>query len=404
MSVPQLDFRPYVEISGVYDTGLTGVSVNSQGKLGNAGGEGVMISGGVSGLHSWRRTKVGLNYNASFAHYTQQTFYDYVNQNLLLSVTQQLARHIILSLTESGGLFTQNFNQQGLPQTVPFDPSTVQTPTTDFFNNRTYFVNSQARLIYQKSARLSFALSGWGSLVRYRSSALYGSNGASATGDVQYRLTRTSTLGAAYSYVHYGYTGILGTMDLHSVSVTYAWRLNRWWEISGYGGFARSESKFVELVPLDPVIQALFGVQQGLAISYRTIYVPNVSLRISRTFPRGVLYANGGRTIVPGNGLFLTSVSTTVGAGYGYTGLRRWSLGASVSYYMATSMGNLIGHYNTFTGGFTASRQILPSVHFVTSFSVRRYSSPDYAFYNRPLYDARVGLGFSPGNIPLRIW
>ena len=103
-------------------------------------------------------------------------------------------------------------------------------------------------------------------------------------------------------------------MDLHSVSVTYAWRLSRWWEVSGYGGFARSESKFVELVPLDPVIQALFGVQQGLAISYRTIYVPNVSLRISRTFPRGVLYANGGRTIVPGNGLFLTSVSTTVGA------------------------------------------------------------------------------------------
>ena len=67
-------------------------------------------------------------------------------------------------------------------------------------------------------------------------------------------------------------------------------------------------------------------------------------------------------------------------------------------------MGNLIGHYNTLTGGFTASRQILPSVHFVTSFSVRRYSSPDFSFYNRPIYDVRVGLGFSPGNIPLRIW
>ena len=171
MSVPQLDFRPYVEISGVYDTGLAGVSVNSQGELGNAVGEGVLISGGVSGLHSWRRTKIGLNYSASFAHYTQQTYYDYVNQNLLLSVTQQLARHIILSLTESGGLFSQNFNQQGLPQTVPFDPSTVQTPTTDFFDNRTYLCQQpgQADLPKERAAVIrvgGVGISGTVSVVR----------------------------------------------------------------------------------------------------------------------------------------------------------------------------------------------------------------------------------------------
>lgn len=405
MTVQQLDFRPFIEVSGVYDTGLAGVSVNTQGQLGTVSSEGIMVSGGISGLHSWRRTKLGLNYTGALTHYAKQTYYDYVNQGLLLSISHQLTRHIMATMAVSGQMYSQNFGQQGLPQTVPFDPQTIQTPITDFFDNRTYFVTAQAGLIYQKSARMSFAFSGMGSVVRRRSAALFGSNGASATGDVQYRLSRTATMGAAYNYSHYTYTGILSSTDIHSVTATFAWRMSRWWELSGYGGAARSESKFVQLVAVDPVIQALFGIQQGLAINYRVIYVPNVSVRLSRTFPRGVLYANGGRSIVPGNGLFLTSVSTTVGAGYGYTGLRYWSLGTSLSYYKASSLeGNLIGRYNTLTGGFTASRQILPSVHFITSFSVRRYSSPDFAAYNRPIYDVRAGFGFSPGNIPLRIW
>lgn len=94
-----------------------------------------------------------------------------------------------------------------------------------------------------------------------------------------------------------------------------------------------------------------------------------------------------------------------VGAGYGYTGLRRWSLGTSVSYWAGSAVGgNLIGQYNTLSGGITASRQIVRSLNFVTSVNVRRYSSPTFTAYNRPFYDVRVGVGWSPGNIPLRVW
>ena len=76
MDTPGIDFRPFMELGGVYDTGLTGVAVNSNGQLGSAASPGVTFSGGVSGLHSWKRTKVGLDYHGSLYHYTQTTYYD----------------------------------------------------------------------------------------------------------------------------------------------------------------------------------------------------------------------------------------------------------------------------------------------------------------------------------------
>src|SRR6516225_8745607 len=149
MIAPQIDFRPFIEVAGVYDTGLTGVIVNDQGQLGNTDAAGVEISGGISGTHSWRHTLLGLDYRGSYRHYDRQTFYDGSDQSLLLGVTQQLSRHTTLSLREGAGMFTRDFGIVGLPQTVPFDPATSFVPTTDFFDNRTVYLSTQADLAYQ---------------------------------------------------------------------------------------------------------------------------------------------------------------------------------------------------------------------------------------------------------------
>ena len=37
----QTEFRPYIEVTGVYDTGLAGVAVNDQGQLANLAAEDV---------------------------------------------------------------------------------------------------------------------------------------------------------------------------------------------------------------------------------------------------------------------------------------------------------------------------------------------------------------------------
>jgi hypothetical protein len=404
MATPQIDFRPFVELTGIYDTGLAGVAVNSQGQLGNEASMGVEVTAGISGTHSWRHTKIGLNYRGSIRRYAHNTSYDSTDQTLMLGIVHQVSRHTTVTLNESLGLFSRNFGIPGLSQTVPFDPSTTYAPTTDFFDNRTEYLSTQANLIFQKTARLSFSMGGDGFEVRRRSSALYGVIGATAHADVQYRLTRRSTVGVNYMFSHFDFVGVLSGTDLHDVSGVYSMRISRWLEFSGSAGIFRAETRFIQNVPIDPAIAALIGTPEGTVVLDRIDLGWSGSGRLSRTFPKGVAYISGGRGITPGNGLFLTSLTETVMGGYNYTGLRRWSLGASVDYTHSDSIGNVIGTYGGTSGTVSASRQIVHNVHGIASFSARQYSSGSFALYNRLIYDVRVGVGYSPGDIPLRIW
>lgn len=404
MSVPQIDFRPFLTVTGTYDTGLAGVSVNSQGQLATSASYGTMFTAGISGVHSWKRTKIGLDYSGSVNHYFHQTNFDSTSQTLSLGITENLSRHLTLNLRESAGMFSQNFNTLGLPQTVPFDSSQSYIPVTDFFDNRTIYGTTQADLVYQRNARLSFDFGGDGFINRRLSTSLFSVVGASARGDAQYRVTRRTTIGAQYSYTHFSFSHIFSSTDVHGASFTFSSRLTKWWEFSGFGGFMRVESKFIQLVPLDPVVAQLLGTASGVAVVYSNQYIPNYGARLSRTFHRGVAYVTAGHTVTPGNGLFLTSQMTTASAGYTFTGLRRWSFTAQTLYDHGSSIGNIVGTYGDVSGGVSVSRQIVKLLHFIAGFDARAYQSPSFNLYNRTVYDAHIGLGFTPGDIPLRLW
>ncbi len=404
MAAPQIDFRPFLTIGGTYDTGLAGVSVNSSGQLVQNASYGASFSAGISGVHSWKHTKLGLDYSGAYSHYFGNSFYDNTTQGLSLGLTHQFSRHVALSLRESAGIFSQNFLTLGLPQTVPFDASQSYIPVTDFFNNRTYYVTSQADLIFQRSTRLSFDIGGDTFLTRYRSNELYGNNGYSARGDVQYRISRRTTIGANYSYSHFAYSHINSSTDIHEASFTFASRLTQWWEISGYVGGLRGETYIVEAVALDPKVAALLGVSSYPQLVYSLRYIPTYGGRLSRTFHHGVFYVTAARSMMPGNGLFLTSEMTSANAGYSYTGFRHWSFTLQTFYERAKSLGNFIGTYGDFSGGFAMSRQITGSLHVVAGAEARHYQSPSFNQYNRNVYDAHIGLGFTPGDVPLRLW
>jgi hypothetical protein len=404
MATPGISFRPFVEFGGIYDTGLAGVAVNSAGQLGSTASPGMTLSGGISGLHGWKRTKIGLDYRGAISHYAKNTYYDSATQSLLLGVTHQFTRHATLALRESAGQFSQSYGMPSLSPTIPFDAAASFIPVSDFYDNRTIYASSQADLTIQKSTRLSFNLGGDFFLARRRSTALYGVTGGGARSDVQYRLSSRATIGAGYTYNHYTYHGVFSGTDLHGFVTTYGIRLTKTLEFSGYGGVMRAETKFEQSVPIDPAIAALIGESVGSVIVHRIDYVPNVAGRLSETFSRGVLYLSGGHTVTPGNGLFLTSEATTASAGYTYTGRRHWSFAAQAAYDRAKSVGNVLGYYGDVGGTLSASRQILGTMHAVLSFSARQYQSPDFTLYNRLVYTVRLGFGFAPGNIPLRLW
>jgi hypothetical protein len=406
MSGPNISFRPFVEFTGTYDTGLSGVVLKegTSSDLANSSSYGMSLAAGVSGTHRWRHTTLGLDYRASVQHYAKTTYYDSTNQSLLLGISHQISRHVTLTLRESAGMFSRDSGLLGLPQTVPFDPSSANIPTTDFFDNRTIYLSSQADLIYQKSARLSFSAGGDTFLTRRRSSALYGVKGDTARGDVQYRISRRSTIGTSYNYTHFTFTGLFSGTDFHAVNATYSIRISRNFEISAYGGILRAETKFIQNVPVDPIITAILGITSSQAVQHNITRQPNLGGRISRTYRRGVAYVSGGNSMTPGNGLFLTSSVSNVSAGYTYTGLRRWSFSSDVTYNHAKSIGHNIGRYSDVSGTVSLSRQIQRTVHFVFGLDVRQYQSGNYQKYNRLVYGAHIGLGFSPGDVPLRVW
>ena len=404
MNAPQIDFVPFVSLVGVYDTGLAGVAVNSQGQLTSIGSEGVEVDFGISGVHSWAHTRITLNYGGAAREYSNATSYSGVDQSLMLGITHQLSRHVILQFNESAGMFAQTYGLTGLSPTVSFDPSTTYTPTTDFFDNRTVYMNTQVLLTYQRTARLSFAFGGDWDETRRRSTALYGVTGEDARGDAQYRLTRRSTIGLNYMFTHFSYNGVFSNTDFHRFSGTYAVQLSKSVEFSGFAGVTRVENKFPELITLDPTIAALLGVTQGYYVSYGLTWVPSYTGRLSKTFARGVAYLSGGRTMNPGNGLFLTSKADNVSVGYSYTGLRRWGFSISAGYDRDYSIGNILGEYGDYSAGLQTSRQISHLVHAVASVTARKYQSESFSAYNRLIWDARAGISFSPRDIPLRIW
>jgi hypothetical protein len=311
---------------------------------------------------------------------------------------------VTLSLRESAGVFSRSFGLLGLPQTSSFDPTNSYIPTTDFFDNRTIYASTQADLTYQKSQRLSFNIGGDGFLARRRSTALYGVTGGAARGDMQYRVSRRTTVGLNYSYTHFDFNRVFSGSDLHSLVLSYAVRLTRNLEFSALAGGMRVENKFLQVIPVDPLITELLGITSGVQIRNPVTYVPNISARLSRGFQHGVVYVIAGQAVTPGNGLFLTSRSLNLSGGYSYTGLRRWSFNSNLQYNRSASITSITGNYGSTSGGFTASRQLGWSLHAITSASARRYNSRQYDNYNRTIYEVRVGIGYSPGDVPLRIW
>lgn len=404
MEAAQIDFRPFVSVTGSYNVGLNGVSVDANGAPVNDTSFGVNLGYGVSGMHSWKRTRLGLIYSGSFSHYTK-SFYDGVSsQSLELSITHQLSRHAVLSVNTSAIYYGSNQASPALPQTIQFDPATTYLPTNDFFDNRTIALSTQPSLAIQRSRRLSFVVGGDGFLTRRWSSALFGVKGIGAHGDLQYRLSSRSTVGAMYSFIHYSFTGIYGSTDSHTLGATYSAIVSRSIQFSATAGASRYENIFVQIVPIDPAIAAVIGISSAQRVSYQEHYIPNVSARLSKVVPRGTVFVNASHGINPGNGLFLTSTSTNVGGGYNYSGIRRWALSAGANYNTSTSEGNVLGQYGSYSVTVSASRQVAPLTHGILSFIARKYDSSNFQNYNKWAYSVNLGLSFTPGDIPVRLW
>lgn len=394
-------FRPYVAVNGIYDSALTGVTTNAEGLATSTDAFGMEAQIGAYGYRGWKKTLVGLDYRGNYRNYTSNTYYNGTDQMLTLGISRQATRHVQIVLRNMGGTFSRGY---GMYNGAGFlDPSSMQVPNNELFDNRVYYLTTAADVIYQKSTRLSFSGGGDGFLARRRSASLFGVSGYGGRGEIEYRLSRFSTLGVDYRFTHFEFTKAFGSSDLHSVGLNYAIRPSRRWELAFRLGGSRLESLFLDKLAVDPVIAALTGIHWGIRASYRVRYMPDFSARLNRSFRHASLNFNYARQISPGNGIYLISSGETANISYSYTGVRKWNFGASGGYYKLRPVMQTMSNYKSYYGGVGATRQLKRSFHFIARFDARYYQIPGSTVNWNP-YRATVGFAYSPGDIPLSLW
>jgi hypothetical protein len=395
--------QPYLALNAAYDQGLAGVSIDQQGNIANIDSFGLDASVGATGHLRRRLSVLSLQYAGNYRHYTNNTYYNGMNQALAFAYQRQVSKRLVTTIRTAAGTYSNDMFGYGFTAYNAIDPNFAQVPQNEIFDNRVYYGSVLADVTYLATARLSFTAGGDGFIVRRRSSALFGVTGARPRGAVNYRVTRRLTIGGFYDFTHYKYTHAFGASDLHTGGLGFTYRIGPRTEFSAQVGVMRVETLGLTRVAVDPVIAELLGTSYAVEALYRLNYLPVVSLELARSFRRGSARIAGSQSSSAGNGVYLTSKVLSASATYTYSGIRAWLFSAGVDYSRYGSLVQNVGIYNWTTVNGTVSRTIIPHVFFNLQAGVRHYDISNTNFTRNGLR-AAVGLSFTPSEIPLSLW
>lgn len=395
-------FRPYIGLSAIYDTGLVPASLTSTGQIPSTDLYGEELSFGAYTYHVWKHTTLGLDYRGDLRHYSA-SYWDGTDDFLALILTHRPTKRATFTLRNQAGIYS--FNNNTLSSPVGFlDPNYLQLPQNDIYDNRVIYAGASGDLTYRLSSRLSFSLGGQGSLVRREASALYGMTGAVARGDLEYRVSRHSTLGADYRFTYFDYTRGFGNTAIQSIGFNYSTQLSREVQLSARIGGARLTSNSLTEVALSPALAALLGESVAVQAAYILNYVPDMQVRLSDTFRHSQFTLEYLNEVTPGNGVYLTSRNNSGNAYYSYSGVRHWNFGVNGSYGRLSALVQTVGAYTAYGAGVGATRDLGRGLHTVLRMDARHYEIATSTMFAHTEYRASLGLNFSPGDVPLVLW
>jgi hypothetical protein len=399
--------RPFISLSGIWDSGLGNTIVNSQGAVPYVDAYGIQAILGVSGTRRWKNSALELDYRGSLRHYTEQSYYDGIDNSLALTFKHYLSPRTQFVVSETAARYSRAF---ALPMSgyyntgfQSYDPTFSGLTTNDFYDTPTTALISNGRLVHELTERLSVSASVSGFFIRRRSEALIGSNGYSAQGDISYRLTRYQTVTLEYIFTHYDFNKSYGQSDMHGASLGYAIRMGRHMELAFNGGVFRVESARLTRITFDPVIAALLGQAYGFEKFHGVTYVPRMSAHLTRTFRNSSVSAGYDRTVVAGNGVYTTAGYESGSLGYSYTGIRNFSVQTAASYQRYSALSQTLGRYRSFSGGAGIGYNLGRGLSLGVRGDVRRYYVHDSGL-NRLNGRVEVGFSWSPGEYPLALW
>ena len=390
--------------TGTYDSGLTGFALDANGKINNSIAAGLDGFAVVFGSKRLRRGSVGINYSGHYRNYPSQSVFNGTDQTLGLFANRQLTKRSTLSFFTSAMTTNRAFGNSFAGLSIDPTLGSIFGPTGEVFDNRVYFMNGNLEYSYQKSARLSFSLSGNGFLTRRTGQVLFGTNGATTNAMASYRLSRRQTISGGYQFLMFNFTRNFGDSYGNGAFGGYSLQLGKRAQLSLQGGFFRLESLGLTQTAVDPVIAALIGISSVQEVFYSKSILPTAqvmfSYRVNRLHSLGF---NGGIAATPGNGIINTARSTFAGLNYTYSGIRSLGLGANVQYM---KMASLIGVNQTFESlqsSVNASRRLSNQIFFTVTAGNRQFLSTTTNGFKRNSYQVAAGFTWSPREIPVSI-
>lgn len=407
MNPQNLKFTPSLGLEYTYNSGLTGVNIQQNGTLANTSAQGVSLNYSLVGEKVYQKDVFSLTFNGFAYHYFNASTYDGSSNALAMTWRHQMSKHLSFGVQVSATEFNQNnliLSGADYINTGAGTTLVTTTPATAAFDGRVVSFYTQGSLTYRVNARLSFNLSGGGFLTRLASTSLYGDTGYQASGDVAYRLTRQTTVGAYYDYTHFDYVGLFGETNVNTVGVTYSIAFSPRTELMTRIGGSRAEISTLTALPLNPLLSLLFGTTAVPEAVHQISYAPDLNAQLrhkERALTYSLAYARG---ITPGNGLILTSSRQTMSGGIDGKFLRTWSFNLTSGYDALNSIGP--GNNERYTSVFGAAnvyRRLIKSVDWHARFDYHHYLFDNTGFLQN-VYILSTGFVWNPGNVFERVW
>ncbi len=163
----------------------------------------------------------------------------------------------------------------------------------------TRFTNSSFTLVRQQTLRLSFEFGGDFFLDRFSTSGLAGYVGGSASGSINYRLSKKTTINGLYSFSDFSYSGLYGNSQTHGFSIGAARQFNPQWQASINVGVNRTSTSGEVQIPIDSILASLLGTPYLTGRYDTTTYYPSYQLSIARVTPRWQARIAGGQSVSP---------------------------------------------------------------------------------------------------------
>ncbi len=403
-----IDFRYYVDIQGVYDSGFAPFVSPTTGSVENTAGPGTSIGWGVIGTRLWKRDRLSLEYHGDYTDYANYTSGQ--DEFLNLHYSRILKRRLTLDVRENAGT---SYQANGYYRFAPLTSADeIAVPVNDLFDIRTNFLDTRADITWQKTLRLSFSAGGTGFIIRRDQYQIPGTNGYDAHGSVAYRVKRTQTVSVNYSHDWFTFQREYGHSQFDSVQLGYNIDFGHHWAFQAGVGGSIVRVLGLESIPVDPVVTAILGITSVTVVSNQTFHAPKLTGALIKKFERSTVSLNYIQDISPGNGVYLTSRSTAGAASYSYLGISKMSIGANAIYSSLSSFGQQnLGQYHNIGVGLGMTYRVARDMHLTLRYDYRHYNingsgaTPTLgAISSLDEHRISVGFGYSPGDRPLAIW